>query len=153
MSVTAVPLQPTNNSTRMWLWLSLILAVALAFGLAWMGTRAQVAAKGTNEQFLAWNKGQSGVVTTASGVQILELKAGDVLRIGRVHPPQLDQAGLHGVAQALVDAGVEVELFLHGGSPCSMRCIDSARSLLPSRGYSAAKRSVAGSEKNLNVGC
>lgn len=77
MSVTAVPLQPTNNSTRLWLWLGLVLAVLLAFGLAWTGTRAQVAAKGTNEQFLAWNKGQPGVTTTATGVQIQELKAGD----------------------------------------------------------------------------
>ena len=64
MSVTAVPLQPTNNSTRMWLWLGIILAVVLAFGLAWMGTRAQVAAKGTNEQFLNGCTDTTGIEIT-----------------------------------------------------------------------------------------
>ena len=69
MSVTAVPIQAPSSSTRLWLWLGLVVAIVAAFGLAWMGTRAAVAAKGTNDQFLAWNKGQSGVKTTASGLQ------------------------------------------------------------------------------------
>jgi len=77
MSVTAVPVTPPSSSTRLWLWLGLVVAIAAALGLAWMGTRAAVAAKGTNEQFLAWNKGQSGVKTTASGLQYQILVAGD----------------------------------------------------------------------------
>ncbi|MCW3845625.1 FKBP-type peptidyl-prolyl cis-trans isomerase [Sphingomonas sp. LB-2] len=77
MSVTAVPVKPVNSSTRLWLWLGVILALALAFGLAWMGTRAAVAAKGTNDQFLAWNKGQSGVKTTASGLQYQVIAPGE----------------------------------------------------------------------------
>jgi len=77
MSVTAVPIQAPSSSTRLWLWLGLVIAIVAAFGLAWMGTRAAVAAKGTNEQFLAWNKGQSGVKTTASGLQYQILVAGE----------------------------------------------------------------------------
>jgi len=77
MSVTAVPVTPPSSSTRLWLWLGLVIAIVAAFGLAWMGTRAEVAAKGTNEQFLAWNKTQSGVKTTASGLQYQVLVAGD----------------------------------------------------------------------------
>ena len=77
MSVTAVPLKPVNSSTRLWLWLGILVAVALAFGLAWMGTRAAVAVKGTNEQYLAWNKGQPGVKVTASGLQYKVIEAGE----------------------------------------------------------------------------
>jgi FKBP-type peptidyl-prolyl cis-trans isomerase FkpA len=77
MSVTAVPLKPVNSSTRLWLWLGILVAVALAFGMAWMGTRAAVATKGTNEQYLAWNKTQSGVKVTASGLQYKVIEAGE----------------------------------------------------------------------------
>jgi len=76
MSVTAVPLQPVKTSFKIWLWLGIIVAVAAAFGLAWIGTRAQVAAHGTNEQFLAWNGHEAGVHTTASGLQYQVIKAG-----------------------------------------------------------------------------
>ncbi|MBO9712662.1 FKBP-type peptidyl-prolyl cis-trans isomerase [Sphingomonas sp.] len=76
MSVTAVPLQPVKASYKRWLWFGLVLAVAAAFGLAWVGTRAVVAAKGTNEQFLSWNKTQPGIHTTASGLQYQVLKQG-----------------------------------------------------------------------------
>ena len=74
MSVTAVPLQPVKRAYKVWLWIGVLAAIALALGLAWVGTRAAVAAKGTNEQFLAWNKGQPGVKTTASGLQYQVLK-------------------------------------------------------------------------------
>ena len=76
MSVTAVPLQPVKRAYKVWLWIGVLAAIALAFGLAWIGTRAAVAAKGTNEQFLAWNKGQPGVITTASGLEYQVLKEG-----------------------------------------------------------------------------
>ena len=76
MSVTAVPLQPVKRAYKVWLWIGILAAILLAGGLAWVGTRAQVAARGTNEQFLAWNKGRSGVHTTASGLQYQVLKAG-----------------------------------------------------------------------------
>lgn len=76
MSVTAVPLQPVKRSYKTWLWAGLVLAIVVAVALAWTGTRAVVAAKGTDAQFLAWNKSQLGVQTTASGLQYQVLKEG-----------------------------------------------------------------------------
>src|SRR4051812_7926950 len=77
MSVTAVPLQPTRRAYKVWLWIGVLLAIALAIGLAWFGTREQAARKGTDAQYLAWNKGRAGVHTTASGLQYQVLKAGE----------------------------------------------------------------------------
>ncbi|WP_275429724.1 FKBP-type peptidyl-prolyl cis-trans isomerase N-terminal domain-containing protein, partial [Proteus mirabilis] len=53
-----------------------MLAIAVAVALAWTGTRSVVAAKGDDAQFLAWNKGQLGVRTSASGLQYQVLKEG-----------------------------------------------------------------------------
>jgi FKBP-type peptidyl-prolyl cis-trans isomerase FkpA len=77
MSVTAVPITPPSSSARLWLWVGVVLAVLLALGYAWMGTRAEVAAKGTNEQYLAWNKSRSGVQVTASGLQYQVIEKGE----------------------------------------------------------------------------
>lgn len=77
MSVTAVPLQPVKRAYKVWLWLGILVAVALAFGLAWMGTRAAVVERYPTEQFLAWHKAQPGVQTTASGLQYKVLEAGE----------------------------------------------------------------------------
>jgi len=71
MSVTAVPLQPVKRSYKTWLWAGLVLAVAIAVALAWTGTQYL-----TEEQFLNWNKHQSGVQTTASGLQYKVLTPG-----------------------------------------------------------------------------
>lgn len=76
MSVTAVPLQPVKRSYKLWLWLGVIVAIALAAAMAWSGTRSVVAARGSDDQFLAWNKGRLGVQTTASGLQYQVLKEG-----------------------------------------------------------------------------
>jgi hypothetical protein len=76
-SVTAVPLQPIKTSYKVWLWLGLIAAALLAVGLAWQGTRKAVVARYTPEEFLAWNKGRSGVQTTASGLQYQVIEPGD----------------------------------------------------------------------------
>lgn len=76
MSVTAVPLQPVKTGYKVWLWVGVVVAAAAAFALAWAGTRAQVAAHGSNEQFLAWNAHQAGVRTTASGLQYEVIKTG-----------------------------------------------------------------------------
>ncbi|WCM29706.1 FKBP-type peptidyl-prolyl cis-trans isomerase [Sphingomonas sp. QA11] len=76
-TITAVPLQPTKRSILVYLWIG-ILAVVLAAGwLATRGTAEVVALKGSNAQFLAWNKGRPGVVETASGLQYKVLKAGE----------------------------------------------------------------------------
>lgn len=79
MSVTAVPLQAVKRGYKVWLWAGVIVAAALAAGLAWTGTREQVALhypQDQDDRFLAWHKGQPGVKTTASGVQYQVLKAG-----------------------------------------------------------------------------
>ncbi len=77
MSVTAVPLQPLRRSYKIWLWVGVIAAIALALALAWHGTREQVAVKLPDDQFLAWHKKQSGIQTTASGLQYQVIEAGE----------------------------------------------------------------------------
>lgn len=76
MSVTAVPLQPLKRSYITWLALGVLVAIAAAAGLAFLGTAQAVAIKGSNEQFLSWNKSRSGVHATGSGLQYQVLKAG-----------------------------------------------------------------------------
>ena len=77
MSVTAVPIQPTPRRVIAMLWGGLAVIVLAAIAIAWFGTSAAVAQTGSNEQFLAWNARQSGVQTTASGLQYKGLKEGE----------------------------------------------------------------------------
>lgn len=76
-SVTAVPIPPTKRSYLVWLWIGVAIAVAGALALAWVGTRSAAVASYSNEDFLAWNKGQSGVQTTASGLQYKVIEPGE----------------------------------------------------------------------------
>jgi len=76
MSVTAVPIAPTSRRVLAMLWGGLAVALIVAGLLAWFGTGKAIAQTGTNEQFLAWNAKQSGVQTTASGLQYQVLKEG-----------------------------------------------------------------------------
>lgn len=75
MSVTAVPIPPTERSVLAWIWVGVAAALLAALALAYFGTRGAVATSGTEEQFLAYNARQSGVTTTPSGVQLLQLEA------------------------------------------------------------------------------
>ena len=77
MSVTAVPIAPTPRRVLAMLWGGLAVALLVAVALAFLGTGRAVAQAGTNEQFLDWNGRQSGVVTTASGLQYKVLEAGE----------------------------------------------------------------------------
>jgi FKBP-type peptidyl-prolyl cis-trans isomerase FkpA len=77
MSVTRVPIQPIKKGSMLKLWLGLALGVAGAGALAWVGTSRTIADKGNAEQFLSWNKGQSGVITTASGLQYRIIAKGE----------------------------------------------------------------------------
>lgn len=76
-NVTAVPIPPTPRRILVALWTGLALALAAAVLLAVCGTGAARAQTGTNDQFLAWNGKQTGVVTTASGLQYKVLKPGE----------------------------------------------------------------------------
>lgn len=85
-NVTAVPIQPIKRSIVVWIVLGVIAAAALGLWLAFAGTGRVIADKGTNEQFLAYNARQSGVVTTKSGLQYKELEKGE----GNAKPTDAD---------------------------------------------------------------
>lgn len=75
-SVTAVPIAPTKRSALVWLWLGIIVAIAGAAALAWVGTEKVVTERADNATFLARNKAQAGVTETASGLQIQTISEG-----------------------------------------------------------------------------
>lgn len=77
MSVTAVPLRPVRRGTLIKLWAGIALTAVAAGALAWTGTSSTIAANGTSEQYLAWNGKQTGVVTTASGLQYRVIEPGE----------------------------------------------------------------------------
>jgi hypothetical protein len=114
MSVTAVPLQPVKRAYKVWLWIGVLAAIALAFGLAWVGTRSAVAAKLPNDQFLAWHKGQSGIQTTASGLQYQVIKPGS-------GPSVADQDGvslkIHGILRDGSEFQPEAPMRFQVGQP------------------------------------
>ncbi|WP_213979788.1 FKBP-type peptidyl-prolyl cis-trans isomerase [Sphingomonas sp. dw_22] len=114
MSVTAVPLQPVKRAYKVWLWIGVLAGILLAAGLAWAGTRAAVAAKLPNEQFLAWHKGQPGIVTTASGLQYQVIEPGS-------GPNVADQDGvvlkIHGVLRDGTEFQPEAPMRFQVGQP------------------------------------
>ena len=77
MSVTTVPIQPIKKGSMIKLWLGIIVVVLVAAGLAFIGTQEAVATGATNEQFLANNADEEGVITTDSGLQYKVLKSGE----------------------------------------------------------------------------
>ena len=77
MSATAVPIQPVTKGTLTKLWIGIAIALLIAAGLAWAGTSDAVATGATNEQFLADNADEDGVIVTDSGLQIKILEPGE----------------------------------------------------------------------------
>lgn len=75
-SVTAVPIAPTKRSYLVWLWLGIVVAIAGAVALAWVGTEKVVVERADNATFLASNRGNAGVTETASGLQIQTITEG-----------------------------------------------------------------------------
>ncbi len=75
-SVTAVPIAPTKRSYLVWLWVGIVVAIAGAVALAWVGTDKVVTERADNATFLARNKTQGGVTETASGLQIQTITEG-----------------------------------------------------------------------------
>lgn len=76
MSVTAVPIRPTSRRVLGMLWGGLGVAALGALGLAWAGTGRAIAETGSPAQFMVYNAGQPGVVTTGTGLQYRVLKEG-----------------------------------------------------------------------------
>lgn len=76
-SVTAVPIPPTKRSYLAWIWIGIVAVVVAAVALAWVGTSRVSAERGDNATFLSWNKGQAGVIETASGLQYQVLEEGE----------------------------------------------------------------------------
>ncbi|MEO0439977.1 MAG: FKBP-type peptidyl-prolyl cis-trans isomerase [Pseudomonadota bacterium] len=77
MSVTTVPIRPIEKGTLTKMWIGIGLVMLIGAALAWLGTRDAVETGATDEQFLAINAGKEGVETTASGLQIQTIKAGE----------------------------------------------------------------------------
>lgn len=73
MSVTRVPIQPIAKGSLTKLWGGVVLAVALAGGIAYAGTSHMPMSAAS---FLADNANQEGVITTESGLQYKELVKG-----------------------------------------------------------------------------
>jgi hypothetical protein len=114
MSVTAVPLQPVKRAYKVWLWIGVIAAIALAFGLAWVGTRSAVAAKLPNDQYLAWHKGQPGIQTTASGLQYQVIQPGSGASVAEQDGVSLK---IHGVLRDGTEFQPEAPMRFQVGQP------------------------------------
>ena len=80
--VTAVPLRPVAEGTLAKLWLGVGFAVVLGAGVAWAGTRDQVAMGKPPAAFLAENAKKHGVMTTPSGLEYQVLSAGQGPKAG-----------------------------------------------------------------------
>jgi FKBP-type peptidyl-prolyl cis-trans isomerase len=80
MSVTTVPLRPLKKGTLTKFWVGLGILSLGAAGLAWAGTQGQRAAN--PEAFLADNADETGVQTTASGLQYKVLTPGSGAKVG-----------------------------------------------------------------------
>lgn len=77
MSVTSVPIPPVKKGILPKLWIALAAIAIIAIALAYFGTKDAVNEGASNEQFLAANGKQAGVVTTDSGLQYKVLKPGE----------------------------------------------------------------------------
>lgn len=101
MSTSAVPIRPIQKGSMTRLWVGIGAVALAAGGLAWWGTSRVVATKGNAEQFLSWNGGRIGVVTTKSGLQYQIVEPGD----GKEKPTDTDVA-LVGYRGTLQDGSV-----------------------------------------------
>lgn len=77
MSVTTVPIHPIKKGSLTRIWVGVLLVALIALGLAYVGTQNAVINGATNEQYLAANADEDGVVTTASGLQYKVINPGE----------------------------------------------------------------------------
>ena len=113
--VTAVPLRPIKKGSLATLWTAIGALALLGTGLAWIGTRGAVMAAMTPAEFLAQNARDSGVVTTASGLQY------KVLEPGRGAKPTPTDTALVEYEGRLASTGKTFDSTAeHGGGPAPM---------------------------------
>ena len=74
--VTAVPLRPIAKGSLVKLWVGVAVVLGVGVGAAYYGTHKQVMAAMSPEDLLASNAKNSGVVTTASGLQYKVIEPG-----------------------------------------------------------------------------
>jgi FKBP-type peptidyl-prolyl cis-trans isomerase FkpA len=77
MSVTTVPIRPIKKNSILKYWTAIALVLALAFGLAWVGTSGIRTKYQSDEEFLEMNKSADGVKTLPSGLQIQTVQKGE----------------------------------------------------------------------------
>ncbi|MGB5484737.1 FKBP-type peptidyl-prolyl cis-trans isomerase [Parasphingorhabdus sp.] len=77
MSVTTVPIHPIKKGLLTKIWLAVLLIAGAALLLAYTGTQNAVINGATDDQYLAANADEDGVVTTASGLQYKMIKPGE----------------------------------------------------------------------------
>ena len=77
MSVTTVPIQPIKKGSLTKLWAGLAIVLIITEGLAYVCTQNEVVTGASNEQLLADNSTEDGVVTTNAGLQIKTIKPGE----------------------------------------------------------------------------
>lgn len=80
--VTAVPLRPIAKGSLVKLWAGIAIILATGVGVAYVGTRSQVAMAQSPEEYMAANGRRGGVVTTPSGLQYQVLEQGNGPRPG-----------------------------------------------------------------------
>ncbi|MEO9636143.1 MAG: FKBP-type peptidyl-prolyl cis-trans isomerase [Parasphingorhabdus sp.] len=77
MSVTTVPIHPIKKGSLTKIWIGVLFIAVAAMGIAYAGTQDVVVNGASNEQFLAANAGEDGVITTESGLQYKVIKPGE----------------------------------------------------------------------------
>ena len=77
MSVTTVPIHPIKKGSLTKIWVGVALIVGAALFLAYTGTQNAVVTGASNDQFMAANADEDGVVTTESGLQYKIITPGE----------------------------------------------------------------------------
>jgi FKBP-type peptidyl-prolyl cis-trans isomerase FkpA len=77
MSVTAVPIQPIKKGSITKYWAAIAIILAAGAALAWWGTGDVRTKYASDDQFFAKNANVTGVVASASGLQIQTIKGGE----------------------------------------------------------------------------
>lgn len=97
MSVTAVPLRPITKGSLPRFWAGIAAVALVSAGLAWAGVRNVTPSPAT---FMARNADETGIITTASGLQY------KVLKEGQGTSPKAEDVALVGYRGTLVDGTV-----------------------------------------------